>query len=410
MHRILLILLTFILLALHSSELHAKDISKSDIVIGEKVILKSTVLKEERELLIYTPRDYHPREKYQVIYLLDGRYHFIPTVGIVNSLVASGLMPDSIVVAIKTSVRVRDYLPPIKDKPLSPQQKWIQTKFPRFGGTDNFTQFLETELFPYIEQSFSTLPNRTLIGHSNGGVFGLHALVNHPTLFTNYLIVSPAPWWGDQEIDSLFSKQEKNTPQIAHNVFLTAANESGRYYSHTSRIAANFSSNTSKAFTWYFEHLPEKTHQTTIYPSIFNGLSTLYQDFYFDHSSTKTKYASLANLVEYYEILSKKYLFEVQIPIQALVELADLQMAANKKTEAFETLNYFVKLYPELSYAHQNLAHAYMKTEQYALAKQSFARALKISEGEKGISYTVTDYLKDMINTVEAKLNQVKES
>ncbi|GAA0812823.1 hypothetical protein GCM10009111_07300 [Colwellia asteriadis] len=404
MYRILLILLAFILLPLHSKALHAKNISTSDIVIGEKVILNSTVLKEERELLIYTPSDYHPSEQYQVIYLLDGRYHFIPTVGIVSSLVASGLMPDSIVVAIKTSIRVRDYLPPIKDKPLSAQQKWIQTKFPRFGGTDNFVQFLETELFPYIEQNFSTLPNRTLIGHSNGGVFGLHALLAHPTLFTNYLIISPAPWWGDQEIDSLFSKQESNAPQIAHNVFLTVANESGKYYSHAARFAANFSSNSSQAFTWYFEHLQEQTHQTTIYPSILNGLSTLYQDFYFDHSSTANKYVRLADLVEYYDDLSKKYMFEVKIPIQAFVELADLQLAAKNESDAFDTLNYFVKSYPELSYAHQNIAHAYMKTKQYALAKQNFEKALEISKQETGISYTVIDYLKDMITTAEAKL------
>jgi predicted alpha/beta superfamily hydrolase len=405
MYRTLLILLLFILLFLDSNKLQAKDISKSDIVIGEKILLKSSLLKENRELLIYTPSDYNPNEKYQVIYLLDGQYYFIPTIGIVNSLVASGSMPNSIIVAIITSIRVRDYLPPIKNQPLSPQQEWIQTKFPRFGGTNNFILFLETELFPYIEKNYSTLPNRTLIGHSNGGVFGLHALLNYPHIFTNYLITSPAPWWGNEEIDTLFSQLEQREPQIAHNVFLTVANEGGRYFQHAMRIAANFSSNSSKIFTWHFKHLQNKTHQTTIYPSIHQGLSTLYKDFYFDHSSTTTKYARLTDLVEYYDNLSKKYQFKVKIPIQAFVELADLQLVANNEPDAFDTLNYFVKSYPELSYAHQNIAHAYIRTEQYSLAKKSFEKALNLAKKQKNISYTVKDYLKDMIKAAEAKLN-----
>jgi len=401
MFRTSLLLIVFLFLP---KTVHATEIQKSELSIAKKILLPSKVLKEQREIFIYTPEDYHRDKKYQVIYVLDGEFHFIPTVGIVNSLAATGLMPDSIVVGIKTSIRVRDYLPPIINKPLSPQQKWIQQKFPRFGKTKNFTDFLKTELFPYIEQNYSTLTNRTVIGHSNAGVYALHTLLNQPELFTNYLVISPAPWWGAEEIDNFFPQQEKAN---ANNLFLTVAGEGGRYYSNTMRIIANLESNAPAELSWQFVHLQDKTHETTIFPSIHNGLSVLYKDFYFEQLEVTAKYGQITDVIEYYGNLSKKYNFEVPIPSSVLAELANLQLYNNREQQAFNTLNVFVDLYPESPYSHQNLAQAYMRTGQYALAKSSFSQALAIAKTKKELSYTVTDYLEDMVKKADSQLYQV---
>ncbi len=401
MFRTLLLLIAFLLI---SNNAQAAKLQKSEFEIAEKIALPSKTLNEHREIYIYTPSDYRSDKKYQVIYVLDGEFHFIPTVGIVNSLVSTGLMPDSIVVGIKTSIRVRDYLPPIIGKPLSHQQKWIQQKFPRFGETKKFTRFLAKELFPYIEQNYSTLANRTLIGHSNGGVFALHTLLKQPKLFTNYLVISPAPWWGAEEIDSFFPQQNKGDLASANNLFLTVAGEGGRYYSNTMRIIANLESNAPPKLSWQFEHLQDKTHETTIFPSIYHGLSTLYKDFYFDQVEITAKYGEVTNVIKYYANLSKKYHFEVPIPSSVLAELANLQLYNNREKQAFKTLNVFIDLYPESAYPHQNLAQAYMRTGQYALAKSSFSHALAIADAKKEIDYTVIDYLEDMIKQAASLL------
>jgi predicted alpha/beta superfamily hydrolase len=395
------LLIAFLLIP---NTVQATKIQTSELSIAKKILLPSKVLKEQREIFIYTPEDYHRDKKYQVIYLLDGEFHFIPTVGIVNSLVTNRLMPDSIVVGIKTSIRVRDYLPPIIDKPLSSQQKWIQQKFPRFGETKNFTDFLVTELFPYIEQNYSTSASKTLIGHSNGGVFALHTLLKQPKLFTNYLVISPAPWWGAEEIDSFFPQQTKDDLVSAHNLFLTIAGEGGRYYSNTMRIIANLESNAPPELSWQFEHLQNETHETTIFPSIYRGLSALYKDLYFDKMEVTAKYGQITDVIEYYANLSEIYQFEVPIPSSVLAELANLQLFNNREKQAFKTLNVFVDSYPASAYSHQNIAQAYMKTGQYTLAKSSFSQALAIANTKKDADYTVIDYLKDMIKQADSQL------
>jgi predicted alpha/beta superfamily hydrolase len=395
------LLIAFLLIP---NTVQATKIQTSELSIAKKILLPSKVLKEQREIFIYTPEDYHRDKKYQVIYLLDGEFHFIPTVGIVNSLVTNRLMPDSIVVGIKTSIRVRDYLPPIIDKPLSSQQKWIQQKFPRFGETKNFTDFLVTELFPYIEQNYSTSASKTLIGHSNGGVFALHTLLKQPKLFTNYLVISPAPWWGAEEIDSFFPQQTKGDLVSAHNLFLTIAGEGGRYYSNTMRIIANLESNAPPELSWQFEHLQNETHETTIFPSIYRGLSALYKDLYFDKMEVTAKYGQITDVIEYYANLSEIYQFEVPIPSSVLAELANLQLFNNREKQAFKTLNVFVDSYPASAYSHQNIAQAYMKTGQYTLAKSSFSQALAIANTKKDADYTVIDYLKDMIKQADSQL------
>ncbi len=401
MFRTSLLIIAFLFI---QNTVHATEIQKSELNIAKKILLSSKVLNEKREISIYTPSNYHHEKKYQVIYVLDGEFHFIPTVGIVNSLAATGLMPDSIVVGIKTSIRVRDYLPPIINKPLSPQQKWIQQKFPRYGKTKNFTNFLTTELFPYIEQNYSTLANRTLIGHSNAGVYALHTLLNQPELFTNYLVISPAPWWGAEEIDNFFPQQDKANAASANNLFLTVAGEGGRFYSNTMRIVANLESNTQPELSWQFKHLQDKTHETTIFPSIYQGLSALYKDFYFEQLEVTAKYGQITDVIEYYDNLSKKYQFEVPIPLSVLAELTNLQFFNNRNKQAFNTLKVFVDLYPESPYTHQNLAQAYMRTGQYALAKSSFSQALAIAKTKKELSYTVTDYLEDMVKKADSQL------
>ena len=62
-------------------------------------------------------------------------------------------MAESIVVAIPTRIRVRDYLPPIKGEAQSNQQQFIKQKFPRFGGTEKFQTFLNKLNYVYFDES-----------------------------------------------------------------------------------------------------------------------------------------------------------------------------------------------------------------------------------------------------------------
>jgi hypothetical protein len=67
-------------------------------------------------------------------------------------------------------------------------------------GFMNFSQFLKNELIPYIDKNYSSDPiNRTLFGHSYGGLCGLFTLLQYfdykDITFRNIISSSPSIWW-----------------------------------------------------------------------------------------------------------------------------------------------------------------------------------------------------------------------
>jgi predicted alpha/beta superfamily hydrolase len=70
-----------------------------------------------------------------------------------------------------------------------------------FGGQDAFLDFIEDELKPEVERSFSIDRHRqALFGHSLGGIFVLHALFTRPNSFDAYIAGSPSIWWNARSI------------------------------------------------------------------------------------------------------------------------------------------------------------------------------------------------------------------
>jgi len=61
-----------------------------------------------------------------------------------------------------------------------------------FHGAEDFQQFIQHELIPFVDERYSTIPGeRTYFGHSAGGGFGLFTLFTRTELFENYIISSP---------------------------------------------------------------------------------------------------------------------------------------------------------------------------------------------------------------------------
>ncbi|CAM5206576.1 hypothetical protein ARD30_13965 [Bosea thiooxidans] len=68
-------------------------------------------------------------------------------------------------------------------------------------GADRFLEMIVGELLPAIGRIAPLDPaRRTLIGHSYGGLFALHALFTRPDLFEAHVAGSPSIWWQDRAI------------------------------------------------------------------------------------------------------------------------------------------------------------------------------------------------------------------
>lgn len=159
---------------------------KTGIVYGQDINVKlgfadsiqSTILKENRKIIIRLPDEYDTSKKlYPVLYLLDGNNSsLLETVSAMNKLGSDENIPKMIVVAIGNTDRDRDMMP------LSTKQYTVP-----IAGAEQFLSFIGDELIPQIDKKYRTNQQRILCGKSLSGLFTLYALLTKPQLFESYL-------------------------------------------------------------------------------------------------------------------------------------------------------------------------------------------------------------------------------
>ena len=92
----------------------------------------------------------------------------------------TSFFPRMIIVGILNTNRMRDLTPThIQGSP----EYDDSTIFKSTGGGKQFMSFMEKELIPYIDSTYSTAPYRMFIGHSLGGLMVIDALFHHKHLF-----------------------------------------------------------------------------------------------------------------------------------------------------------------------------------------------------------------------------------
>ena len=375
------------------------------ITIGNKVTFNSKILNEQQELWIYTPNDYDAKKKYHVLYLLDGDELFHPATGIVMYLAANEFISETILIGVKTNLRVRDYLPPIVGEPKSNTQRFISSKFPDAGGANFFLNYFEQELIPYIDQTYSTLPHRTLIGHSNGGVLALHTLVSKPNLFTNYLIMSPAAWWSEQEIDDNIKNLFANNKDIKGNLYMSVAGEGNQFLSNALRISANLEMHSPRSFSWNFKHMDDENHLSTIHPSLYDGLKKIYEEYKISNLDDIAQYRDIESVKSFYNALSLKYNHPVTIPQSVINSFAYKQMRFGRIEQALTSFKFNAQKYPETESVHLSLGDGYMANKEYSLAKSSYQKAIELAKKHESKHL---DYFMDMLKNAEATISRNK--
>jgi hypothetical protein len=153
------------------------------------------------KLQVKTPPSYSAPENakrtYPAIYLNDSELFFLVAAGAPLLSYYNGAIEETIIVGVSYAVgedpiasRQRD-LTPVVDEGFKNET----------GGAPAYFEFLRDEAIPLIESAYRTdTTRRTLAGHSFGGTFGAYALLREPDLFANYILVSPALWYGDHAI------------------------------------------------------------------------------------------------------------------------------------------------------------------------------------------------------------------
>lgn len=340
--------------------------------------LKSTVLGEERIVLIRTPPGYETNKlSYPVLYMTDGDAHLAHTSGTVQFLAQNGRMSELIVVGVTNTDRTRD-LTPAKS---TNKNAAGELQFPTAGGADNFLKFFETELIPAIEKDYRVQPYRILAGHSLGGLFTIHAMIAKPGLFHSYVAVSPSLQWENGE--ALKRAEEFLNKQKEMNVTLytSIGNETGGISENFDRFKDVLSKTNIKGFAWNAERMTDEDHGSVVLRSHYFGLRKVYEDWQVPRDSESgALVGGLKGVDAHYKKLSERFRYSIQTPENLINQLGYQLLRGGQPEEAIAVFKTNIERYPASANVYDSLAEAYEVGGKIDLAEPLYDKARTLGQ------------------------------
>src|SRR5262245_54299756 len=176
---------------------------------------QSTILGQERDLIVHVPNGYDATHRYPVLYVLDGSSQDQPLADTLESLSKDGVVPQTLVVGIPNmsgSNRTLQLVPPfMRTEPENPDS-------PK-GTGDRFLEFMEKELIPFIAARFRASETRLFAGNSRGGLLVMYSLIHKPGLFAGRFCFS-TPFWRENNLIteqvSQFLRKETNMKSFVY--------------------------------------------------------------------------------------------------------------------------------------------------------------------------------------------------
>lgn len=340
--------------------------------------LKSTVLGEDRVILVRTPVGYETNKlRYPVLYMTDGDAHMGHTASTIEFLENNGRIPDLIVVGVTNTDRTRD-LTPAKSMQKNAAG---ELQFPTAGGADNFLKFFETELIPEIEKEYRVQPYRILAGHSFGGLFAIHAMMTRPGLFNSYIAVSPSLQWENAEPLKRAEEFLKNQKELRVTLYASIGNEPGGIGASFDQFKEALSKTNIKGFEWQAERLDDEDHGSVVLRSHYFGLRKVYEGWQGPRDlKSGAVLGGLKGADEHYKRLSERFGYAIPVPENLINQMGYQFLADGKPDEAIAAFKANVERYPGSANVYDSLAEAYERGGRIDLAEPLYDKARTLGQ------------------------------
>jgi hypothetical protein len=306
------------------------------ITLGEAHVIQSAIMGEPRELQLSLPPSYgRTTVAYPVLVMLDGSSHLLHATATTRFLAsARERIPEFIVVTIPNTDRNRDLTPG--------------------AGATRFQRFIAEEVLPWIERGYRAAPERVLMGHSLGGSFTVHTLLNRPELFDAYIAVS-APLWRYEGLAGEARPGLARAARAGAAVYLAVgdlerANE--RLFGAMRSFAALADSLGPAAPAKWFTILPGEDHSSTSARALYAALEARYAGWsfpFYEDLAELTAAGGVAGLEAHYQRLSTQFGFPALPPDGRLVQAARLLIADGQLEAASALAERYRAPYPALA-------------------------------------------------------------
>ncbi|MEZ5357760.1 MAG: alpha/beta hydrolase-fold protein [Candidatus Zixiibacteriota bacterium] len=348
------------------SYLHSQENNDSALVIGEYISVQSEILNETRTLSVYVPSGYSDsKEKYPVLYVLDGGItpRMMLAAATTEALNSLGLLPEMIIIGIDSKNSVRDYFPqPLDSRPGS-------------GHADDFIDFIDKELIPFVDSRYRTNSYRVLCGASNSGMLTVYTMLTKPELFSSYIAASPSVGWFPDFITQLAAQRLDGNAFPSKSIYMNYGTDD------LERIVLNaidtfttvFTNHAPENLRWTMERIPDGGHVP--YISFYDGLRFVIPDWKCPDSIITA--GGLAGVQAYYEELSQRYGFPIRVPTQYFSDIGMNFLRATDYTSAIDIFTAFTTEYPNSVRANYYLGTAYLGAGDTTQAVTALQRAIE---------------------------------
>jgi uncharacterized protein len=333
---------------------------------GEKYILKSNILEKEADVFIYLPNDYYTDtlRTYPVHYVTDAPSVSNLYFDLMRFRMSTGEIPQCIVVGLSGDDRNQNLYPGL--------------------GAEKYISYLESEVIPFIDDTYRTTSYKVLAGHSLAGNFVTYTMLKQPSLFTAYVAGSPGP--PELMIDLLKNTESEADKDMPFRFFFSSIGSKDLtgedLFQEIEQLLKQIYTEHDQMF---FEVNENEDHISNISVNIQHALDKLYRGWLF------TLPEDLAITRPADELL-KDYIAEVQEKYGEDVYLGEYEVfypvidrLGEKKefSRAIGALHLLLKFHPNSDEAYAYLAHAHLEINKPEKALEYVNKALELNPRNK---------------------------
>jgi len=359
------------------------SLSSEPIVIGETLTIDSKVLKKQASLNIRLPSSYRAlkHKRYPVYFNIGSDDDFAATAGTLHWLSHNQEypMPEAILVSLTTETAV----------------SFIQ----RGVKSEDFIDFLATDVIPYIDKHYRSHPFRILASAERFGPAVLYGLIHEPKLFQAYIAISP--WVRDES--SLVNEFEtflKTQKDISAFLWLSSGGEP-RVGTNYHKLISLLQQHAPEKLKWKSAQFNKNTSMSQPLLSLPNALESLFADLVLAPDSPVVSAGAKSIKSHYQQLSDNKYGYAISSE-KALSALGYAMLSEKKIKKAIEVFQINLKDYPDSPHVYAALARALTENDDLAGAlpvqKTAYELALKQNNPYK-------DYYKQLFTELKSKVS-----
>lgn len=269
MNKIIFLLLLGLIISCKSSI--KTEIQNDNKKTSELETFQSKSLKENIPYKIIFPEDFETKkDSLSLLVLLDGDDYSGIAENVVSLYEFGDKIYPTVIISLPSTKESRwTYYTPTKDT--TKIEKGFEDLYSRTGKFNEFADFVGNELIPSVENKYNINFNqKTIFGHSLGGLGALSFAVLRPEIFENYISASPSTMY-DQHF--IFKTIEENGSLNFNSMFITAGlSDANGYRENVEWLKGYLDKHKSENQKVGMEIYDNENHSTSGLKSIIDGI------------------------------------------------------------------------------------------------------------------------------------------